>query len=244
MTLLFISFLAGILTVLAPCVLPLLPVIIGGSIGTTRSRLSPYIITLSLSISVILFTLVLKWSTGFIFIPALVWSLLSGGIIIIFGLILTFPHWWDKISLVGKLSLASNRVLASGYSKKNYLGDIIIGASLGPIFSTCSPTYFVILATVLPRSFIVGLVYLIAYALGLSLVLLLIALLGERLVQRLSWLADPHGWFKKILGLIFIILGILIISGYDKKIEQGILDIGFFDITKVENKLLDKTNIR
>ena len=57
--LLITSFLAGILTVAAPCVLPLLPVIVGGSLmDEHRSR--PLIIAVSLALSVILFTLLLK----------------------------------------------------------------------------------------------------------------------------------------------------------------------------------------
>jgi cytochrome c-type biogenesis protein len=50
MLLLLISFIAGILTVLAPCVLPLLPVIIGGSLsGNTKQKSRPYIIAASLA---------------------------------------------------------------------------------------------------------------------------------------------------------------------------------------------------
>src|SRR5205085_263499 len=52
-----------------------------------------------------------------------------------------------------------------------------------------------------------------------------------------------HGWFKRILGIIFILVAIGILTGYDKKLQVSLLDAGFFDVTKVEQGLLDfKTN--
>lgn len=76
MTLALISFIAGILTILAPCVLPVLPVILAGSI-TEKQKWYPYLVTLSLALSVVLFTVLLKVSTVFIDIPSVFWKYLS-----------------------------------------------------------------------------------------------------------------------------------------------------------------------
>jgi cytochrome c biogenesis protein CcdA len=94
LTIILISFLAGILTVLAPCVLPLLPVILGGGLaGASRKR--PYIIIASLIVSLMLFTIILKASTLFIQIDPEVWDYISGGLLIIFGITLIFPKIWS-----------------------------------------------------------------------------------------------------------------------------------------------------
>ena len=238
MTFLAIAFIAGVLTVLAPCILPLLPVVIGSS-ASGRSKATPYIVVASLGASIILFTFLLKASTAFISIPQSFWTYLSGGILVFFGLTLLFPKVWESIPGLSKATVSSNKLLGSGHKKKSFWGDVLIGAALGPVFSTCSPTYFVILASVLPASFALGTVYLLAYVAGLSLVLLLIALLGERFASRLTGLSNPHGGFKKGLGVLFIALGVLIMLGLDKKLETIILDSGYFDITKVEQKLLE-----
>lgn len=161
MTLLFLSFIAGVLTVLAPCTLPLLPIIIGGSLQDEHSRRKPLVITLSLAFSIIIFTLLLKFSAVLIDIPATMWSYISGGILIFFGIITLWPIWWEKFSVRFNLTGKSNELLGAQIKKKTYWGEILLGASLGPVFSSCSPTYFVILATVLPQSFVVGLLYLI-----------------------------------------------------------------------------------
>ena len=69
----FVSFIAGILTILAPCVLPVLPVILAGSL-TEKERWYPYLVTLSLALSIVIFTVLLKASTAFIDIPSSFWS--------------------------------------------------------------------------------------------------------------------------------------------------------------------------
>lgn len=241
MSFILLAFISGVLTILAPCTLPVLPIIIGSSIDEARSRIKPLIITASLAVSIILFTLVLKASTVFIDIPQEAWAYISGGIIIIFGLLSLFPHLWDKVSGRFKFAQGSNKLLAdAAYKKKGIWSDILIGASLGPVFSSCSPTYFVILATVLPESFATGLLYLAVYSLGLALMLLLISYLGQAFVQKLQWAANPDGWLKKGLGILFILVGLFVITGLDKKVQTAVLDSGYFNITNVEQSLLER----
>lgn len=238
-TFLLIAVLAGVLTVLAPCILPLLPVVIGSS-AQGRSKWTPYIVIGSLGVSILIFTYLLKASTLLINIPTSVWSYLSGFILIAFGLILAFPQLWGKVPGINKISTESNKLVGAGHQKKSFWGDVLIGAALGPVFSSCSPTYFVILAAVLPESFLVGTIYLLAYIVGLSAILLVIAILGQRVTSRLMNLADGSGWFKKIVGIIFIIIGIAIILGLDKAFEAMILESGLLDgVFNIENQLLE-----
>lgn len=240
MVFLIISFTAGVLTILAPCILPLLPVIVGRSLSdSTFSKRRVLIMVLSLGISIIAFTLLLKASTLFINIPQNFWIYISGGIIFIFGLITLFPNLWENLPFTSKLNQQSNKVLMSGYRKNSIWGDIIVGASLGPVFSACSPTYFVILATVLPVRPVVGMIYLLAYALGLCLALFIVAIIGQRIMARLDFAMNPRGWFKRTLGVIFILVSLAILTGYDKKLQISLLNSGFFDVTKVEQNILN-----
>lgn len=244
MTFIFISFIAGVLTVLAPCILPLLPVIVGGSLVPGEQKHRPYIIIGSLIASVVLFTLLLKWSSTFIGVPQEVWSTISGVILVFFALTMLFPGLWERIPFVSRLSRGSNKLLGSGFQKKSVGGDILMGAALGPVFSSCSPTYFVILATVLPASFSKGLVALFFYALGLGLALLAIALVGEKIVQRLGGVSDPRGWFKRSIGALFLIVGILVLTGVDKQIESALLAKGAYgNIGGFEIGLLQKLDM-
>lgn len=243
MALLLLSFVAGFLTVLAPCVLPLLPVIVGRSVSDTDNKYKPYIITGSLAASVVLFTLLLKVSTAFIDVPPAFWTGFSGGIVLILGIVTLFPTLWDKLSLKFKLGTTSETALHKSAEKKSIWGDVLIGASLGPVFSSCSPTYFLILATVLPAQFFAGVVYLMVYAIGLSLGLLLIALLGQRFVAKVRWAADPKGKFRKVLGVLFILVGLAIIFGIDKQIEAALIDIDVFNTINLEQQILERSGM-
>lgn len=240
MVFLFISFIAGILTVLAPCILPLLPVIIGGAVADGENKHKSSTIIISLIVSIVLFTLLLKFSTAFVSVSPIVWKVISGGILILFGLTATFPGLWESMKFVGKFSVGSNKILGKGVMKSGIGSDILIGAALGPVFSSCSPTYFIILATVLPVSFGKGLLYLSVYALGLGLMLFLIARLGQRLTNKLGNISNPQSWFKRGLGILFILVGIFIISGLDKKIQSAVVDGGFFDVTKIERMISER----
>jgi len=92
-TIILISFFSGILTVLAPCVLPLLPVILGGGLAG-KSKKRPYIIIASLIVSLLLFTLLLKASTVFIEVDPSFWEYVSGGLLILFSFTLIVPTIW------------------------------------------------------------------------------------------------------------------------------------------------------
>src|SRR5579885_1209318 len=98
MFLLITSFLAGIISVLTPCVLPLLPVVLGSSIQN-KNRNRPYIITISLVLSVIIFTLILKATSAFFFISEDVWRFVSALIIIGLGITFIFPDLWTQITV-------------------------------------------------------------------------------------------------------------------------------------------------
>lgn len=238
MQLLLLSFVAGILTVLAPCVLPVLPVIIGGSMASVGSKWKPLVIVTSLAVSILLFTLLLKATVLFIGVPFEALTAISGGIIVLVGLVLLFPKVWDAINL--KLGFyKSEGMLQQAKGKGGLWGDILLGAALGPVFSSCSPTYAIIVATVLPVNFTEGLLNLIVYSIGLALPLLLIAYLGRAAVTKVRWLADPNGWFKRLMGLLLILVGIFVLTGLDKKLQTYLIDNGLLGTTAIEQQLVD-----
>ena len=238
-----VSFVAGILTVLAPCILPLLPVIIGGSSlyhddPKKVSLKHPIVIISSLVISIVVFTLLLKSTTALLGVPATVWATISGGIILLFGINMIFPVFWEKFMIKTNLSLAANQLMGESQAKSGYSKDILLGAALGPVFNSCSPTYALIVAVILPVSFAAGLGYLVAYSLGLGLMLLLISIFGRVLVNKIKWMSEPGGTFQKSIGVFFVVIGLFVIFGLDKKVQTYVLENGYYDpIMRIEESL-------
>jgi cytochrome c biogenesis protein CcdA len=236
------ALVAGVLTTLAPCVLPLLPVIVGGSVagamdgptgsagGTavaTRTRTTAVtralVITASLGASILVFTLALKASTALIGIPTEAWQWLSGGLLIVLGIIGAFPDLWETVSARLGLQARSARRLGEARAHDGVGGQVLTGAALGPVFTSCSPLYGYVIVTVLPAEPARGLVLLGAYILGLCGTLLLIALAGQRVVARMGWAADAHGRFRRGLGWVFIAIGVLVATGWMKDIETWLI---------------------
>ena len=240
MFLIFGSFIAGMLTVLAPCVLPLLPVIIGGSIsGDTKNRKRPLLIASSLAVSLIIFTLLLKATTLLINIPPNSINYFSGGIIIALGIVTLFPGLYAR--LIGSIGVErkAQTALGKGYnSKGSVMGPIITGAALGPVFSSCSPVYAYILATVLPTSFGSAFIYIISYILGLSILLLIIGYYGQGIIGKLKFASNPKGWFQRGLAIVFIVVGISIFTGYDTTFQTFVSNHTPFDFDALSSKFL------
>ena len=221
------AFVAGVLTTLAPCVLPLLPVVVGGSIvGVQPSRAvrRALIVTGSLTASVLAFTLLLKATTALIGISSLVWSALAGGLLVALGIVGLFPRLWDALSMRLGLQARAQSRLVSAQDRDGAVGAVLTGAALGPVFASCSPLYAYVVVTVVPARPVWGTTLLAAYAIGLGATLLAVSLLGGRLIRRLGWLADPEGWVRHGLGLAFVLIGTGILFGLDRDLQAWILE--------------------
>ena len=238
-----LSFVAGLLTALAPCVLPLLPIILGGSVRTEdHDKRRPYIITGSLVASLILFTILLKASTVLIGIDPRVWSIGSGMLVVILGLFMLMPSLWARLIAGLGIEHRSQSLLGKAYGNKNKtMSAVLTGAALGPVFSSCSPTYAWVLATVLPTNLAAGLFYLVIYCLGVATSLLAIALLGRKLLSRIKWASNPRGWFQRGIALLFILVGIFVATGWDKKVQTYLVDKDFLNLIQLEKKLVPST---
>jgi len=238
----FLAFISGVITVLAPCVFPLLPVIIG-SAANSKAIKKLFLIVGSLAVSIFIFTIALR--TILLDNPVLgflgqdFWRIISGILILGFGIFAIFPSLWDNISGFLSLSRKSDQLLESSSKFNNNLGAILLGFSLGPVFSSCSPTYFVIVGLLANESDrIRGILLLVTYLIGLSLVLILIGFFGQKLVSKLRWASNPEGWFKKSFGVLLVLIGLMIIFRLDKSFEAWLLNFDFYNsIFQFENNL-------
>jgi cytochrome c-type biogenesis protein len=238
MFIVFISFVAGVLTIFSPCVFTLLPVILAGS-TTAKSRLRPVIISLSLAFSVIIFTLLLRISTLFIGIEQTWWNAISGLLLISLGVFTLFPRIWNRLASLLNISDKSNILLQKSSNLTKFWEPVATGFALGPVFNSCSPTYLFLVSTVVAQDLTTGILGVVSYSLGLGFILLLIGFSGQVFVSRFKFLANPNNRYKKLLGLIFIFLGIVIFLGFDKSLEAGFLSWIQQDANNPLNRLLE-----
>ncbi|HYY12732.1 MAG TPA: hypothetical protein VE781_17475 [Kineosporiaceae bacterium] len=247
------ALVAGVLTTLAPCVLPVLPVVLGGAVAPRPAvrplaaavrvpgapaaapapptpspdadeRRRPLVVVASLGVSVVVFTLVLKASTAFVGVPTSFWQLVSGGVLALLGLDLLLPQLWQHVAAVLHLREASSGALARSRDRGGVLGAALTGAALGPVFSSCSPTYAYVVATVLPAAPAQGLVLLLLYVAGLCGTLLVVALAGRRAVAVLRRSADPRGVLRRAVGVLLLVVGLAVATGVSRDAETWLVE--------------------
>lgn len=235
-----ISLIAGFLTILAPCVFPTLPVILGvGVRSSSRSR--PFLIFIGLVMSIVLFSTLIRFIAFAIGLDIDSLRILSAFIIILFGLNDLFPHFWEG----SRVQLWFNSISGNIFTKfsnneaNNNLDAFFMGMSLGPLVSSCSPTFLLVLAVILPANYIIGLINIIVFALGLGLVVLLISIFGQNILKSLKWMVDNNSWGRKWIAGILIFVGLLIITGLDREIDSILIDYGIPTTTQFETNLLN-----
>lgn len=213
--LILFGYLSGIITVLSPCILPILPIMLSGVVGT-RSR--PYGIILGFTISFAVFTLFLSAIVNSLGFNLDTLRTAAAIILVILGLFMFFPNLQYKI-----LSLIPS--YQPKQTNPGFWGGILTGVALGLIWIPCAGP---ILAAVITVAATTGanfqsLLIILAYALGTSTLMMLIILGSKNLINRLRGLdlARVH----KIFGIIIILTGVAIYAGYDRKIQTFLLDI-------------------
>lgn len=82
---------------------------------------------------------------------------------------------------------------------------------------------------ILPQDPLPGLVYLIIFLAGLTAGLVAVAWLGSRLVARLGWSMDAHGVFRRVVGGIVLLVGLLVVTGLDKTLLSWLVSQGWYD---------------
>ncbi len=219
-----LAFLAGILSSLSPCVLPLLPIVFGSAAGGNRWGIVALAAGVALSFTALgLFVATIGFSLGldadfFRFIAAI----LMMGV----GLFLLVPQW--GVWLASKGGPLSNWLQSrfSNEQGQGHAGRFATGLLLGAVWSPCvGPTLGAasVLAARGEDLLQVSLVML-AFGLGACLPLIGLGLLSREVFAR--WrgrLLSAGQGSKQALGALLLAFGLLIVTGYDKAVETALV---------------------
>jgi cytochrome c biogenesis protein CcdA/thiol-disulfide isomerase/thioredoxin len=219
--LILFAFLAGIVTVLSPCILPLLPIILSSADGKGKQK--PLGVVVGFVLSFTFFTLFLSTIVRLSGIPADSLRFLSIIILAIFGASLLIPKLQTKIEIF--FSRFANLV-PSGEKKKGFVGGLIVGLSLGLLWTPCvgpilaSVISLAITGTVTAQAFLITL----AYAIGTAIPMLIIMLVGSTALQKVPWLLKNTGKIQKAFGILMIITAVGIYFNIDRNFQTYILE--------------------
>jgi cytochrome c biogenesis protein CcdA len=220
-----LAFLAGVLTVLSPCVLPLLPIVLGAA--ASQHRLGPLALAggVALSFTAIgLFVATVGFAMG---LDTGLFRTISAVLLIGVGLVLLVPRLQEQFALAA--APVSN--WAGGYADNFTPGDLAgqfgLGLLLGAVWSPCvGPTLGAasVLAAKgenLPQVALT----MLAFGIGAALPLLLLGILSrEALMRWRNRLMEGGKAGKTVLGLILVAVGLLVATGLDKRLETILVD--------------------
>ena len=222
--LLGIGFLAGVVTAISPCVLPVLPILLAGGATDDQPR-RPYAIVGGLAASFTVFTLAAAWLLDQLGLPQT--FLRNLALVLLFVLAASL--------LIPQLGLLLERPFTrlSRRSGRNLGGGFLLGASLGLVFVPCAGPVLTVI-TVKAASMHVGLdtiVLTIAYAAGAAVPMLAIAIGGQRAARSIRPRAQQ---VRVAAGVLITASALAIIFHLDTKAQLALGDYTNYLQGKIE----------
>lgn len=220
-----LSFVAGLVTILNPCVLPLVPILVASALG--KSRAGPLALAAGLVTSFTLFgftVIAFGYSLG---INEQAVRLFAGAMLSAAGVVLLVPQAQAALSAAAApIANFGNQRLAQ-VSGDGWHGQYAVGLLLGIVWAPCvGPTLGVAIAAAstgenLASSFVIFLIF----GLGVATSILAFAY-GSRkaLVERRKSLQSLAKYGKPLFGATLLVVGAMVMSGFDKIIEIALLD--------------------
>lgn len=220
-----LAFVAGALSVLSPCVLPILPIVLGAA--ASKHRLGPMALSAGLSASFVIVGLFVATIGHVIGLSGDTLRAVAAVLIIAIGAVLMLPPLQARLAVAsGPIAAWTDQRFGDGRGD-GLSGQFGIGVLLGAVWSPCvGPTLGAasLLAAQgrdLPQ---VGMT-MFAFGLGTAAPLLALGFVSREVMMR--WrnqiIAASHGT-KAALGALFIAIGLLVLLGVDKKIETLLVD--------------------
>jgi cytochrome c biogenesis protein CcdA len=215
-----LSFLAGVLSTLSPCVLPLVPILMGSAASSHRYGTLALVGGLMLS-----FTLIgvgLGSLGGTIGVEQDTLRVVGGVLLVVFGAVLVSSRLQERFSAaVSRLGVGQG--LLARFNLSGLHGQFLLGLLLGIVWSPCvGPTLGVAITLASQGQALaqVAAVMLI-FSLGAGLPLLAIGMLSRQAMGK--WrgrMMEAGQKAKKIFGAALLLIGILVLSGADKDFEK------------------------
>ena len=208
-----VAFVAGIVTAISPCVLPVLPIVFAG--GATGDRRRPYAIVVGLVWSFTLFTLVATALLSALGLPDDLLRNIAIGVVLLVGISLLWPRLG---AIVERPFQALGRRNPGGMG-----GGFLLGVSLGLLFTPCAGPVIAAVAVLAAtqRFSVQGVLVTFAYALGAGVVFLLLAI-GAQRGMTLRSVRSRAPRIRQALGGLIVAVAIVMALGLDTKLAAHV----------------------
>lgn len=220
--LLVFAFLAGVFTILSPCILPVLPFILSAS--TMKGKYRPLGIIVGLVASFTFFTLALTAIVHATGLSANVLRYIAITLIFIFGLVMLFPSLSDRFARMTTPLANLGQNIQPTTTESGFVGGFIYGIALGLLWTPCAgPILAAITTLVATQSITLGTVSItLAYSIGAGLPMFFIAYGGSKIVQSSRFLSQHSEGLRQFFGGLMVLTSIAIALHWDTILQQQI----------------------
>ncbi|MFC3677139.1 cytochrome c biogenesis CcdA family protein [Ferrovibrio xuzhouensis] len=221
-----LAFLAGVLSTLSPCVLPLLPLVLGAAVS--QHRLGPLALASGLALSFVtigLFVATIGFSIG---LDAGIFRAVAAVLLIAVGIVLVVPQLQSQLATAaGPVSgWAEHRF--GGFATASLKGQFSVGLLLGAVWSPCVGPTLGAASVLAAQGKDLGQVAIVmlSFGLGAALPLLVLGLVSRDVMMgwRERLLRVGRGG-RSLLGSLLVAVGALILTGFDKRLETFLVDV-------------------
>lgn len=222
--LIIFAFLAGIVTILSPCILPALPIVLSGTIAGDKRK--PLGLVVGFILSFTFFTLFLTTIVNILGISADILRNLAAFIIALFGLTLIFPQFQAMFErLVSPLTSRTVTPNNGVPEKSGFLSGFLLGIGLGLVWTPCvGPILGSVIALAATSKITSQSIFItLAYSLGTAIPLLAITFGGRQLLLKFNWLTAKTSSIQKVFGILMILTAILIYFHLDTRFQSFVL---------------------
>ena len=237
--LMLFGFIAGAVTAVSPCVLPILPIAL--SAGATGGRRRPLGIVIGLAVSFTFAIVALVYVISALGLPDDLLRKLAIFVLIAFGITLMIPPLAARLE--AWLSRFAGRAGVAGRGGEGFWSGTAVGASLGLIYAPCAgPILAGVITVTASQPFTAGrLAVALSYGIGSAVVLYILMLGGRRVVAPL---ARRGVGLQVAMGAVMVVVALAMLQNYDVRFENTIAaDLPSFLITPTHG-LEDTAGVR
>jgi len=220
-----LALLAGLLSVLSPCVLPLLPIVFGTA--QSEHRMGPAALACGLAISftaIGLFVATIGYAVG---LDTDVFRMVSAVLLIAVGAVLLVPALQVRAAMAA--SPVGNWVEErfGGFEGTSLWGQFGVGLLLGAMWAPCVGPTLGAASVLAAKGENLGQVALTMalFGIGAALPLTVLGFASREAMQRWRGRLDEAGrGGKMLLGLVLVAAGLLVATGADKTLETVLVE--------------------
>ncbi|MFC3695806.1 cytochrome c biogenesis CcdA family protein [Chenggangzhangella methanolivorans] len=220
-----LAFLAGVLTILSPCVLPLVPLALGAAASEHRMGSIALVGGLTLSfVAIGLFVATVGFAIG---LDADVFRAVAATLMIVFGLVLIVPAAQARFAVAaGPIGNWAGERLDTVF-RTGLAGQFLVGLLLGAVWAPCVGPTLGATSVLAARGENLGTVALtmVTFGVGAAAPLLLLGMLSrEALVRWKTRLMETGRGAKVVLGVLLLVIGAAVLTGVDKSVETALVE--------------------